>query len=473
MSLALTFSGLFKTPKSLQQLASLGVHVSVDSFSLTTTSLRHLDKWFERLENIDRGISNTHSNYFSDPAAIGLVEKRGSSYSLTNAGRSYLSLKIGLFGNPERAEYELLKILYFSGHSFDARSKAFLSKKRNNLFQFLTSCRPTPARTLILEDPRLLAIGEILEAFDGALVSFLQLPDQALRDLSNLSTAGFKALFNSDNPPGIRRINAKIGEDYSRAPGRRTNYLFSMLLLEILSGMRNAGVTYQKLKIPYPFCNLITEQDLYLKYDAYTQDLQIENIGSEYIATLNVGLVAPSGSTTISVIERTFSPPRRRLSTRTPPPAGTPTTRRAITQKVLIDLSLGQQAEDYVESLVLRPEYNSDLVRIGHTNFESIPLADGLVPGADFYVKDSSTNPVRFIEIKATKSTNISSITLTAGEIRRIKFCIVNNIPYDVLFVCYGNSQGNPEIIRPNGLSSFVASMTLEDARSVEIPISY
>src|SRR5437763_2349117 len=111
--LAQQFASLFGDRRARNALASLGSRTRLPTFNLATTSLRHLNKWFDRLHAIDQGISRPHGNYYSDPASIGLVESGRRARALTAAGVAYLRFRSTLRDDAARAEYELLKILYF------------------------------------------------------------------------------------------------------------------------------------------------------------------------------------------------------------------------------------------------------------------------------------------------------------------------------------------------------------------------
>ncbi len=130
--LAKRFAALFDDPAAKTGLSHFagGGHVSIPTFALTTTSLRHLPKWFDRLSDIAAHHIKPHGNFVSDPAAIGLVDGATSPPSLTPIGAAFLSKKTGLYGNAPRAEYELVKLLYFSGAKHSVVVRENLSSRR-------------------------------------------------------------------------------------------------------------------------------------------------------------------------------------------------------------------------------------------------------------------------------------------------------------------------------------------------------
>ena len=256
------FAAIFNSKAATTSLASLGGHVRLRTFNLATSSLRHLDKWYDRLEAIEAKKFNSHPNYISDPTTIGLVKKAGNSAKLTRAGQEFLSTKAEGYKNSERAEYELLKVLYFSAHSHSTKTEAFLAMRKQNLVSFLSKCSPTPSRHLLLDYPRLLTVGECIWEFDGALLNYLSLSESDLEALRDLGEKGFKELGVSDKPAGFKRICSKIGSEFTRADERRLNMLVAMALLEIRDGMARAGTRLAPLKVPYPYCNLLSETDV-------------------------------------------------------------------------------------------------------------------------------------------------------------------------------------------------------------------
>jgi len=74
-------------------------------------------------------------------------------------------------------------------------------------------------------------------------------------------------------------------------------------------------------------------------------------------------------------------------------------------------------------------------VRVGHTSGEVIPLPDGIVPGADFYVLDDAGVPIVFIEVKCTSGAPPTNISLTHAELLRICRCFQTGIPYRLILL--------------------------------------
>ena len=73
-TLARKFASLFDDPDAQEALAMLGARTRLPTFNLATSSLRHLPKWFDRLEKINNRQIESHGNFVSDPASIGLVD---------------------------------------------------------------------------------------------------------------------------------------------------------------------------------------------------------------------------------------------------------------------------------------------------------------------------------------------------------------------------------------------------------------
>ncbi len=178
MSLADRFASLFSDKNARQLLSELGEHTRLPTFNLATTSLRHINKWFDRLDSISRGISSTHGNYFSDPGSIGLVETERSPKTLTRPGRAFLALKDSLQNNPSAAEYQLIKLLCFDGYSFNSSITEFLELKREHLKRVLERFAPSPSRHQFIEFPRLLVIAELISGFPGAIPGLVRLGEE-------------------------------------------------------------------------------------------------------------------------------------------------------------------------------------------------------------------------------------------------------------------------------------------------------
>ena len=147
--LSKAFSSVFSNPKALERLQSIGNHVSVNTFNLATTSLRHLGKWYDRLEDISVGKIRNHGNFVSDPESIGLVRRTSDSVILTNAGQAFLDTKKDAYDNEMIAEYHLVKILFYSKYRLSGKSTQFLNNKRANLLSFLKQCSPFSQSELV------------------------------------------------------------------------------------------------------------------------------------------------------------------------------------------------------------------------------------------------------------------------------------------------------------------------------------
>lgn len=437
MTLAQDFATLFEEAAAREKLADLSEAQRTDlpTFNLTTTSLRHLNKWFDRLEEIQTGQvpADPHGNYFSDPATIGLVD--AVSQQLTPAGAHYLSLKPLLYSDPARAEYELLKILYFSDFDFSHSVTNFLHAKREALNGLLVQFPAAPSRSLFLSDPVLLTIAELLSSFPGAVPRLINLPTNILVDLSELGEDGFKELYSArDLLPGLERLCKRIGNDYTRSRERRLNYLVSMALLSI-NGTLQPNVAIA-LQIPMPFSNILTEVDIYNLHVQYTDDMNVWFDGSVFEV-----------SNSLQAIRLPAAPITRRANIlpldRVPSGRGQAapndqrrSRRRAFHRtriEILVDQAVSERAEDFVEAGILATRQN--LVRSGHRDGESIALPDGMVPGADFYSLDANQNPIEFIEVKALSGDPPATVAVTRAEFLRARLCVDNNIPYRLVLV--------------------------------------
>ena len=142
-----------------------------------------------------------------------------------------------------------------------------------------------------------------------------------------------------------------------------------------------------------------------------------------------------------------------------------------VTESVNVDAPRSSEAEDWVEDR-LRKMYGQDLVqRYGHTDAETIPIADGFLPGADLIVLDpSSRAPQCFVEVKSSSGSVPRSIRLTATELQRARKCAIDEIPYDIWIVVFNNALVDASIV--HGFEKDAALLTIEDAVSVELQIT-
>lgn len=468
-SLAQDFASIFDSAGARTALASFGRHLTLPTFSLTTTSLRHLRKWYDRLEDIDNGIIGSHPNYCSDPESIGLVHRSRSGWSLTRAGREFLATKDVGYNNPRLAEYFLLDVLYFQRHNHRTKAARFLRTKRNNLQLFLNGCSPTPTKHLLIEYPRLLTIAEYISEFDGALIKFLNLAPEVLVGLANLGEPNFEALGASDRPRGFANICHKIGSDYTRAADRRLNMVISMALLEIRQSLLLSGKKSDKLTIPFPYCNLISETDINELAPLFTTDIEIvpDEQGFTVLLKLIVGATDPLPPVErISLRQRRTRRPRRRSGRRKPSKPA-----RRARDYIMFDTSLGFHAENYFQDSRLNRQYGGRVIRIGHTDFESVALSDGMVPGADFII-GTLDSPERYIEVKASRTYPPVSIRLTVSEYVRAKACHESGIPYELFILTYDDAQSPPRILQTDRFPELISNLSFEDLLTLEIPIS-
>jgi hypothetical protein len=415
-------------------------HVRLKTFNLATTSLRHLNMWFDRIHEINQGLSRGHGNYFSDPAAIGLIDNTVRPCVITPAGYAFLEYRSTLRNNPLRAEYELLKILYFSQHSHSTSVQQFLSTKRDHLASVLGQFSPTPIRHLFLTHPKLFVIAELIASFPGAVERLISLPEADLLGLEALGESGFKNLCSGAGfPSGLKNLCQRISGDYTRSEERRLHYLMSMCLLTIAQELPSH--TSLSLVVPRPYCNLLTESDIYHFHNQYTNDINVWFDGVNFQVSSSLALPIGTVVSPVSPLQAVALQPQTAIPSGkgiAPPIHQSRRTRRSSKRSqvtVVFDPILSERAEDLAENTVLRPQYGDQLFRIGHRTGEMIALPDGMVPGADFYVTDASPNPIEFIEIKSVAGPPPFNVAFTRAEFLRTQRCVAAGIPYRLILV--------------------------------------
>lgn len=479
MSLENRFARVLSEPRAKKKLASLAgcKRLPLYTFNLATTSLRHLPAWFDRLEDIKQGRSRTHGNFFSDPAAIGLVDNSVRPRVLTPAGEKFLSYKPYLYKKPAEAEYRLVEILYFSGFSFNARVQSFLHKKRRHMLRVLKGlvAASSPKRQLFLAEPRLLVIIELIANFPGALKRFVALSENDLKALVQLGEKGFDrlgsncTLYSGDTLRGFKKLCHRIGSDYTRAEERRLHYIFSMTLLEIKQSisLREAKV----LTVPAPFSNLINEFDIYRRYSSYTTDITVWLEDSTFFVSAYEEAFATT--TPVQVVTH-----RAKIQPQTKPPSGVaskpvtaPVRQRRKTYAMptvyVSDPIVSERSEDLVEQ-ALQAKYRSRLIRVGHREGEIYSLSDGLVPGADFYVVDKNNQPVEFIEVKSVTRQPPVEISITRAELTRAIKCSAQGKPYVLMLV----NVATNEIYNLGDVARQLANLQLTQVSQFTVKIS-
>lgn len=470
MSLAEIFVHLFGDPEAQQQVRAYRPHTRLRTFNLATTSLRHIQKWYDRLLDIDHGVHRTHGNYYSDPQSLGLINTTGpASAVLTSAGREFLNTAQSYYHDPARAEYALNKILYYGGHTLGRHASIFLDSKRHNLNEFLRKCRPTPNTRLVLDDDRLLTMAEILSSFGVALEAFLLLNRTDLIAFAELGERGFNALLQGVSVnQGCVNLAGRIAGDYTRASVRRRNYLLSHLFLLLRSQLISSGSRYLQLAIPYPYANLLTERTAYEEVSRFTDDITIEPEAGGYIVFLRE--IVSAQPMPVAPSMRTIQLAARRPRTRTPrttPPTGT---RPRAVEPYFVEAPLAIEAENYVER-TLRAVHGDAVWRIGHTQAETVPLFDGLLPGADIIVQDQAGEAARYIEVKSARGDLPPSIRLTAAEYTRALKCSTDNIPYDLYVVSFRERQLAPSVSLFSDFQVAITGLTINELLSMEIRI--
>jgi len=440
------FETLFENHRAKNALLHMAVskQTNLPTFNLATTSLRHLNKWFDRLDEINQGIYRGHGNYYSDPATIGLVNKTGHPPTLTPAGLRFLSHKKTLYNDPAKAEYQLIKTLYFSDYEHSPEVQDVLEAKQKHMLKVLEQFSPSQSCRLFLSQPDLLVIAELIASFPGAVPRLVNLPPHDLLDLAGLGENGFKKLCSGQGfLPGLARLCRRIGCDYTRGQERRLHYIINMALISIAKNIpHNKAVP---LVIPSPFSNLLTEIDVYKLHSFYTSDIVIWFDGTSYQTSSSIApQVTPRA---VSAIR----PLSIQLQTGTPSGTGIASSndnkrkrRRAAKPTkttIIIDQIASERSEDFIESNVLSTQYGPQLVRVGHRVGEILSLPDGLVPGADFYVINDVDQPIEFIEIKSISGNPPVDVSLTRAEYLRACRCAGEKIPYRIFLVNLPNGH--------------------------------
>jgi hypothetical protein len=469
MALRDVFRDLFRDPMAERELATLGHHIAVPTFNLSTTSLRHINKWYDRLREIAKGSHSDHPNFYSDPESLGLIERISGRGRLTRAGELLLSTAPTLRTNPARAEFELIKILYYSGLSHRPAVDEFLNGKRQNLLRFLSDCHLTANSELLLQSPKLLAIAESLPRFPGALHRFLELRSADLTAIGALGEAGFSSLWNERQPPaGLGRLARKIGGDYTRAEERRLYYLVSMTLLEIRKDLLRSGRLFDEIRLPQPFSNLVTPAFLISVHAAYTDEIRIAEEDNRILVFLDPRVVTAPAVPTVTKIG--IRVPKRHSGRKG---SKEPKVRQPSTRQRMIDQVLAKEAEDYVERAILRPKHGRFLVRAGHTDREFVLLSDGFVPGADFYATEK--NPKRgiyFYEVKSAINNAPASIRITRAEYTRAKKCHGEGLPYEIYIVIFLKTAPTPKVLHIPDFAAIAVGLTIDHVVAFDIALN-
>lgn len=444
-ALAQQFVSLFPEGGPQRALARLGARTALPTFNLATTSLRHTNMWLDRLHDINRGITRAHGNYFSDPASIGLVDNLVRPPVLTPAGRAFLSFRSTLRDDQARAEYELLKILYFGGYNHQPDVQQFLATKRGQLFAVLDQFTASPARHLFLEHPGLLVVAELIAGFPRAIRRLLELPEQDLLDLASLGEHGFTNLCSGSGfPRGLARLCRRIGSDYTRGEERRLHYLVSMALLAIVQTIPPRSQA--QLRVPPPYCNLLTEMDVYSLHTQYTTDMNawFDGVNLQVSSSLAIppgGPPPPAPLQLVTVQPQTATPSGTGTAAADDQSRRTRRGARRTPVNIVLDPVLSERAEDAAEERILRPQHGAQLVRVGHRRGETIALPDGMVPGADFYVIDASADPIEFIEIKSVSGNPPFDVAFTRAEYWRAVRSAGAGVPCRLILVDVGTGR--------------------------------
>jgi hypothetical protein len=469
MSLNNTFIKLFDDPQAKASIASYHAHYQLKTFNLATTSLRHIQKWYDRITDIHNGVVGSHGNYYSDPRAIGLVTKTDPPF-LTLAGQEFLKSRTQYYQSDTRAEYILNKILYYSPNA-PAATNPMLKTRHDNLMEFLCKCRPTQNMLIVLNDSSLLTIAEILSSFGSALEAFLLLPTTDLVAFAKLGNEGFNNLFKGMTvPQGYVDLASKIGGEYTRAKERRRNYLLSHLFLTLRNQLLSSQLQYMPLTIPYPFTNLIAESTAFDEVANFTDDIRIEIDTDGYIIFLNETMLTTPALTLVAIhnIQIGAIP-----KTRHKPPAQSTgqIKKKQNMEPYFVDAPLSIEAEDYVQQH-LDINQNNVIRRIGHTTAESLPISDGLLPGADILIEDNLGKLLKCIEVKSSRDDFPPNIRLTAAEYIRAINCKTQGIPYELHVVTFLKNQPQPIVSLSSNFQDQVANLAITDLSGMEIHIT-
>ena len=141
-----------------------------------------------------------------------------------------------------------------------------------------------------------------------------------------------------------------------------------------------------------------------------------------------------------------------------------------ISEAISVRVPRAREAEDWAENR-LRGQYgHHTLVRYGHTNLESIPLSDGLLPGADFSLLEPyDEKTMMYVEVKSSEGSLPRSVRLTAAELRRAKRCAEEGTPYEIWIVVFEGEIAN--VTRIDNFEQIASTLTIDDLVSVEVEV--
>lgn len=220
--------------------------------------------------------------------------------------------------------------------------------------------------------------------------------------------------------------------------------------------------------IPYPYANLLTERTAYEEVSRFTDDITIEPEAGGYIVFLQE--IASAQPTPAMPSMRTIQLAARRPRTRTTTTTPATVIHPRVVEPYFIEAPLTIEAENYVER-TLRAVHGDAVWRIGHTQAETVPLSDGLLPGADIIVLDDAGQATRYVEVKSSRGELPPSIRLTAAEYTRALKCSTDNVPYDLYVVSFLESQPAPIVSLLSDFQNAIAGLTISDVLSMEIRI--
>ena len=170
-----------------------------------------------------------------------------------------------------------------------------------------------------------------------------------------------------------------------------------------------------------------------------------------------------------TIVRRSLTP--RTVSTRmTTAPGDLRNNTGELAEAITVRAPRARQAEDWVGKRLNQEFGESRVVRYGHTNLESVPLDDDLLPGADFVVLEPSGGmPARFVEVKSAEDSLPRSIRLTAAELQRARKCAEDGVPYEIWIILF-DGEAEKLVVVPN-FQQRAVQLTIEDLVSIEVQL--
>jgi len=352
---------------------------------------------------------------------------------LSSSGEYLLSQRDVLQNDESRAEYELMRAVYFSGFQLSGRAESYAQVKESNLLKTLAEF--VGPRRIFLDRPRLLVLAELISSFPGALVRLQGFDDEVLIAFEQLGQEGFREVpAHVQLPPGGAELCKRIGTDYTRAEERRLHQIVSMALLTIKDAL-SPGETLP-LHIPQPYSNLLTEEYLFEKHLVYSTDLGVWPDGVNLMVSNSPEVLVPVEEDARPSFLELVPLRNRRNSAPINPRDPRHQRRRSVPPQVMVPINttFSEKSEDFVGN-DLRRHFGERLIRAGHTDLEASYLPDGMVPGADFFVLEGDDTISRFVEVKTVYGAAPFVVSFTRAEYARAIDCARRGVPYDLVLV--------------------------------------